>query len=275
MNVFHRRMRLMIICVAFISTSVFGPIEQIAAQKRDKATAPATTTANATNTSSNSSPTTTTENTSPGNAQPANEPSSSLSSQQENDAAEPLRTSDDRIPFMADDRERTDAESPSTLGLLARTLGALMLIIGLIVAASWGIRRYGGEYFNSQRNIGGGPELAVLSTVSLGDRRSISAVRFGDRVMVVGSTPQQITLLADDDTYDNVAPPTAITTTSVARTTTPKAPPMRSVADMLNATTGQDAFEDELTVANERYTQHSPDSATTHRSAARSGGGEL
>jgi len=53
----------------------------------------------------------------------------------------------DRLPFMADtDRESHEA-APSTTGLMLRTLGALLLIIGLIVAAAWGMKRFGGPRF--------------------------------------------------------------------------------------------------------------------------------
>src|SRR5207244_1968207 len=43
---------------------------------------------------------------------------------------------DDRRLFLADERQES-ASAPSAAGLLARTLGALLLIIGLIVAAAW------------------------------------------------------------------------------------------------------------------------------------------
>jgi flagellar biosynthetic protein FliO len=92
--------------------------------------------------------------------------------------------------------EAQAAEAPSAVGLLFRTVGALLLIVGLILAAAWGMRRFsGGRFMNKD---GDAPQLAVLSTVPLGDRRSLSVVRFGERTLLLGSTQQAITLLASD-----------------------------------------------------------------------------
>src|SRR5262245_35803683 len=71
----------------------------------------------------------------------------------------------DRLPFMVQTHNETEAEAPSTAGLFARTLGALLLIVGLIAAAAWGLRRFGGAQFGAPAEEA--PELAVLATVSL------------------------------------------------------------------------------------------------------------
>jgi flagellar protein FliO/FliZ len=107
------------------------------------------------------------------------------------------KSADDRIPFMAQSGSEAGAEAPSAAGLLMRTLGALLLIIGLIAAAAWGLRRFGGARFGAPSE--DAPELAVLTTISLGDKRSLAAVRFGGRLLLIGSTAQSITLLATDD----------------------------------------------------------------------------
>jgi flagellar biosynthetic protein FliO len=124
--------------------------------------------------------------------------------------------------------------------LLLRTLGALLLIVGLIVAATWGLRRVGkGRLGRCGEDV---PELSVLSTVGLGDRRSLAVVRFGERTLLLGSTAQAITLLAEEHPGDF------------------SAPPARSVADLLQ---GNDAlaegdfqnslaFDEELSVAGKR-----------------------
>jgi flagellar biosynthetic protein FliO len=140
---------------------------------------------------------------------------------------------DDRLPFMQNDRDRYEAEAPSTVGLLIRTFGALLLIIGLIVAVSWGMKRFGGGQFSRLNE--DSPPVKVLSTVSIGDRRSLIVVRFKDRTLLVGSTPQNLSLLAED--YEDTVSETV---------------PIRSVADILNES---DSFEEEITSANNRLKQ--------------------
>ncbi|MFN0085859.1 MAG: hypothetical protein ACKVX9_10760, partial [Blastocatellia bacterium] len=48
------------------------------------------------------------------------------------------------LPFMSRTREEAQAEAPGVGRLFARTLGALIFIVGLIAAAAWGLRRIGG-----------------------------------------------------------------------------------------------------------------------------------
>lgn len=101
----------------------------------------------------------------------------------------------DRITFLQSDRP-ADTGDPSSGTLLLKTIGAMAVIIGLIFTGSWAVRKYGLP--GMQRSISGSePDLKVLSTVSLGSGRSISTIRFGDRVLVVGSTAQEFTLLAE------------------------------------------------------------------------------
>lgn len=127
-------------------------------------------------------------------------------------AASP-QSADDRLPFMAGDERDSQEQPPSAAGLLVRTLGALLLIVGLIVAAAWGIKRFGGARFGTPQE--NAPPLAVLNSLSLGDRRSLTIVRFGDRTLLLGSTAHAVTLLAEAETDDFTAP-------------------ARSVADILN-----------------------------------------
>ncbi len=141
--------------------------------------------------------------------------------------------SDDRRLFLADERPEAAASAPSAAGLLVRTLGALLLIIGLIVAAAWTLKRLGGARFGSPRE--DAPELTVLATVALGDRRSIAAVRFGQRTLLLGSTAQGITLLATE-----------------AHAPASSTPPLRSVADLLQASE-EPPFDQALSSAEYRF----------------------
>jgi flagellar protein FliO/FliZ len=108
----------------------------------------------------------------------------------------PVVQSDDRLPFMSESAREEQQAAPSTGGLMLRTLGALLLIVGLIVAAAWGMKRFGGARFG--KAVEDSPNLVVLNSVGLGDKRSIAVIRFGERTMLIGSTAQSITLLAEE-----------------------------------------------------------------------------
>jgi flagellar biogenesis protein FliO len=155
--------------------------------------------------------------------------------------AQPARQENyERLPFMTQTPDTAEEAAPSAGGLLLRTTGALLLIVGLIVATAWGLRRLGGKNFGNADDQA--VELTLLGTLTLGDRRQLSAVRFGDRLLLIGSTAQAITLLA-------------------ARDERPRSyiPPMRSVADLLAEEhpqkPAQANFERALALADERLKQ--------------------
>jgi flagellar biosynthetic protein FliO len=79
--------------------------------------------------------------------------------------------------------------------MLLRTFGALLLIVGLIAAAGWALRHFGVINFGKQHSDAAG--LKVLDTVQLGDRRTLTLVKFGERTLLIGSTPQGLSLLAE------------------------------------------------------------------------------
>ena len=99
------------------------------------------------------------------------------------------------IPFMRTE-QNISAEEPSSSGLLLKTLGSMVFIIGLIFVGAWGAKKLG---FGNVKTAGeDAAELAVLNSVALGNGRSVSMIRFGSRVLLVGSTPQSFTLLAEE-----------------------------------------------------------------------------
>ena len=118
----------------------------------------------------------------------------------------------DRLPFMEAETQNHDP-APSTAGLLVRTVGALLLIVGLIVAAAWAMKRFGGARFGAPPT--DAPSLAILNSLSLGDRRSLTVIKFGERTLLLGSTQHSIALLAESDENDFSTP-------------------VRSVAEILN-----------------------------------------
>jgi flagellar protein FliO/FliZ len=76
--------------------------------------------------------------------------------------------------------------------LLARTMGGLGLVIGLIVLAYVAVRRYGPKYLRRQ---GAQSALKVIETLPMGEKRSIALIQVEDKRLLIGNTPQQITLL--------------------------------------------------------------------------------
>jgi len=103
---------------------------------------------------------------------------------------------DDHLPFMQNDQSQAMQE-PSSGGLLLKTLGAMLLIVGLIFGGAWGAKKLGFGNF-SAKNLGENVDLKILTSVSLGSGRTISTVRFGERILLVGSTAQSFTLLAEE-----------------------------------------------------------------------------
>ena len=140
----------------------------------------------------------------------------------------------ERLSFMETNNAQAAANSSGTAGLLLRTLGALLLIVGLIVLAGWGLRRFGAGLLGNGAT-SEGPEVAVLSQTPLGNNRSLTVVRFGDQALLLGATATSFTLLAAEP-LQNAA----------------RNPPARSVAELL-AQDGAGNFNDELTLAQGRW----------------------
>lgn len=170
--------------------------------------------------------------TEPAQSAPAAQASSPVQTISPADAQLPPMSETDRLPFMQDEQSPASADAPGSFGLLMRTVGALLLIVGLIFGAGWGLRRFGGTRFGAAQP--DAPPLAVLSTVSLGERRSLAVVKFGERTLLLGSTAQAITLIAEEEAEDHAASA------------------VRSVASMLRQHSADDAFAHELKGAEER-----------------------
>lgn len=121
-------------------------------------------------------------------SQPSGQPANSEQSN--------LLTEDERLPFMTSDTDQAPQE-PSSSGLIIKSIGALVLVIGLLFFGTWTLKKLG---FGGKSGKGAADEvnLSVLSTLTLGNGRTISTIRFGERVLLVGSTTQNFTLLAEE-----------------------------------------------------------------------------
>ena len=77
--------------------------------------------------------------------------------------------------------------------------GGLLMFL-LVVVAAWACPRFVGRRFSAGAGAGSG-RLRVVERVALGPDRALVLVRAGGRVFLVGSAPQQLTLLADADAF--------------------------------------------------------------------------
>jgi len=86
---------------------------------------------------------------------------------------------------------------------LVKTAGAVGLILCLIFAGFWAFRKFAPQYFGGRT----GPKtLRLAETIMMGDKRSIALIELGDQRFLVGSTPNQISLLATVGGMQSVEP---------------------------------------------------------------------
>lgn len=116
---------------------------------------------------------------------------------------------DDRLPFMRQEQSASVEDEPSSAMLMAKSLGALMLIVGLIFCAAWGARKLG--FGNAKPESADAVELSVVNTLTLGGGRSLVAVNFEGRTLLVGSTANAFTLIAEkQNSVDQISKPRSV-----------------------------------------------------------------
>ena len=81
------------------------------------------------------------------------------------------------------------APGPSA-GSLVQTIFALTLVLALLAALAWVMKRYGP---NVQAGAGG---LRIVGALNLGGRERIMVVEIGDQWIVVGASPGRVSALA-------------------------------------------------------------------------------
>ncbi|MCW8891165.1 MAG: flagellar biosynthetic protein FliO [Sedimenticola sp.] len=79
--------------------------------------------------------------------------------------------------------------SPLGGGVLLETAGGLLLILGLIFALGWGVRRFGRLPMATKA------DLSVLGGVSLGPRERAVLLKVGDTKLLVGVAPGRVQTL--------------------------------------------------------------------------------
>ncbi|MCS0589460.1 flagellar biosynthetic protein FliO [Massilia norwichensis] len=78
---------------------------------------------------------------------------------------------------------------PATAGLL-QTLFALIVVLALLGALAWFLKRYG------PKAMGGSANLRVVGSLSLGGRERLLVVEVGKQWIVVGASPGRVNALA-------------------------------------------------------------------------------
>ena len=89
------------------------------------------------------------------------------------------------------------ASAPSPVFGLMQGLVGLVIVIGLIFAAGWVMKKIG------PRTTAGGL-VQVVGGTSVGPREKVVVVRFGGRTLLLGVAPGQVSLLDATDTTDVV-----------------------------------------------------------------------
>jgi flagellar protein FliO/FliZ len=79
--------------------------------------------------------------------------------------------------------------APSSLGNLAQVAIWLVVVVLVILASAWLVRRFGGGL------LGGSQTIRVLSATSLGGRDRLALVQVGEQQLLLGVSPGRINAL--------------------------------------------------------------------------------
>jgi flagellar biosynthetic protein FliO len=114
----------------------------------------------------------------------------------------------------------------SSTGSLLQTLFALILVLAVLGALAWFLKRYGPKVS------GGNANVRVVGSLSLGGRERIVVVEVGNEWIVVGASPGRINALATMPRQDGQNGDTGGANSTLA----PHAPAAHSFADWLKQT---------------------------------------
>jgi flagellar biosynthetic protein FliO len=114
--------------------------------------------------------------------------------------------------------------SGSATGSLLQTLFALIVVLGVLGALAWFLKRYG------PKAMGGAAGLRVVGSLSLGGRERLLVVEIGNQWIVVGASPGRVNALATMPKQESAD------MASTGATLAPHAAPANSFADWLKQT---------------------------------------
>jgi flagellar protein FliO/FliZ len=89
-----------------------------------------------------------------------------------------------------------------------RMLGSLALVIAILLAVLWALRKLQGK-MNSQN---AGRRLQVIESLNVGTRQKVALIRVGEREVLIGISPTQINGIASwpDGTLESADFPDAL-----------------------------------------------------------------
>lgn len=85
-----------------------------------------------------------------------------------------------------------------------QTTFALLLVLGLLAALAWFLKRYG------PKAAGGSANVRMVGALNLGGRERIMVVEVGDQWIVVGASPGRVNALATMPRQHTVEPHPAV-----------------------------------------------------------------
>jgi len=95
----------------------------------------------------------------------------------------------DQMDFM----NKGTSSGPSFISLLARLVFALVLIVGLIYASTYVLKRFS---YTSKKRLGGS-DIEVLQTGYIAPKKAIYMVKVQSKILVLGVTDSNINLLTE------------------------------------------------------------------------------
>ncbi len=112
----------------------------------------------------------------------------------------------------------------SATGSLLQTLFALIVVLGVLGALAWFLKRYG------PKAMGGSANMRVVGSLNLGGRERVLVVEVGNQWIVVGASPGRINALATMPKQESAD------AAATGATLAPHAQPANSFADWLKQT---------------------------------------
>jgi flagellar protein FliO/FliZ len=90
------------------------------------------------------------------------------------------------------------AEDPLSYQVLLRMSGGLLLVVALVFAAAWGVRRYG------RLPTAGNGTLQLLGGIAVGQRERVVLIRAGNERLLLGVAPGRVQMLhaLEDETHE-------------------------------------------------------------------------
>lgn len=90
--------------------------------------------------------------------------------------------------------EETVIKAPAPLASAGKVMFFLVIVLGLIVALAWLVSKTRGVQLAQ-----GQGQLNIVASLPLGMKEKIAVIQVGEKQLLVGITPQQITTLAELD----------------------------------------------------------------------------